>query len=101
MISLTDSKHELPKVVEYIKNKLTLKSSINRNEEKRFEICCALITAISDKNPEKARLRAAKTLAFYIAVGKYYNTFLRHNGFQTEVLNIAEEYHKKCLLESS
>ena len=87
-------KHELPKIVEYIKNKSILKNSNNRNEEKRFEICCAFITAISDKNPEKARLRAAKTLAFYIAVGKYYNTFLRYNGFHTEVQNIAEEYQK-------
>ncbi|HJU60306.1 MAG TPA: LLM class flavin-dependent oxidoreductase [Nitrososphaeraceae archaeon] len=87
-------KHELPTIVEYIKNKLILKNSNNRNEEKRFEICCAFITAISDKNPEKARLRAAKTLAFYIAVGKYYNTFLRYNGFHTEVQNIAEEYQK-------
>ena len=88
-------KNELPKIVEYIKDKLMLKSSNTiRNGEKRFEICCAFITAISDKNPEKARLRAAKTLAFYVAVGKYYNTFLRCNGFDTEVQNIAEEYQK-------
>ncbi|MGE5634311.1 MAG: LLM class flavin-dependent oxidoreductase [Deltaproteobacteria bacterium] len=88
-------KNELPKIVEYIKDKLMLKSSSSiRNREKRFEICCAFITAISDKNPEKARLRAAKTLAFYVAVGKYYNTFLRRNGFDTEVQNIAEEYQK-------
>ncbi len=87
-------KNELPKIVEYIKDKLMLKSSSIRNREKRFEICCAFITAISDVNPEKARLRAAKTLAFYVAVGKYYNTFLRRNGFDTEVQNIAEEYQK-------
>lgn len=88
-------KYELPEIVKYIKDRLTLKSSnSSRNREKRFEICCAFITAISDKNPEKARLRAAKTLAFYIAVGKYYNTFLRQNGFDTEVQNIAEEYQR-------
>jgi alkanesulfonate monooxygenase SsuD/methylene tetrahydromethanopterin reductase-like flavin-dependent oxidoreductase (luciferase family) len=87
-------KYELPKIVKYIENKLMLKSNSSKNVKKRFEICCAFITAISDKNPEKARLRAAKTLAFYVAVGKYYNIFLRHNGFDTEVQNISEEYQK-------
>jgi hypothetical protein len=50
------------------------------------------IGAVSNKDPEKARLRAAKTLAFYIAVGKYYNKFLSSNGFAPEVRSISEEY---------
>jgi alkanesulfonate monooxygenase SsuD/methylene tetrahydromethanopterin reductase-like flavin-dependent oxidoreductase (luciferase family) len=84
-------KHELPKVVEYIKNKLKNKGN------KKFEICCAFITAVSDKEPELARLRAAKTLAFYVAIGKYYNRFLKENGFEIEVDNITEEYQNNGL----
>ena len=50
-----------------------------------------------DKDPDSARLRAAKTLAFYVATGKYYNRFLRENGFEIEVENITEEYQKNGL----
>ena len=85
-------KNELPKAVKNIKKKL--KSSGTKN----FEICCAFITAVSDKYPDQARLRAAKTLAFYIAIGKYYNKFLRENGFEIEVENITEEYIKNGLV---
>jgi 5,10-methylenetetrahydromethanopterin reductase len=87
-------KYELPNIVKYIKNKLIMSKD---RELKRFEICCAFITAISDRDPNEARKRAAKTLAFYIAVGKYYSKFLRANGFDTEVQNITEEYQKNGL----
>jgi alkanesulfonate monooxygenase SsuD/methylene tetrahydromethanopterin reductase-like flavin-dependent oxidoreductase (luciferase family) len=59
-----------------------------------FEIACSFICAVSNKEPEKARERAAITLAFYIAVGKYYGAFLAENGFQTEVEQITSEYRK-------
>jgi 5,10-methylenetetrahydromethanopterin reductase len=85
-------KNELSKAVKNIKKKL--KSSGTKN----FEICCAFITAVSDKYPDQARVRAAKTLAFYIAIGKYYNKFLRENGFEIEVENITEEYIKNGLV---
>jgi 5,10-methylenetetrahydromethanopterin reductase len=87
-------KYELPKIVKYIKNKRMM---IKDGEGKSFEICCAFITAISDKDPNEARIRAAKTLAFYVAVGKYYSKFLQQNGFDTEVQNITEEYQKNGL----
>lgn len=57
-----------------------------------FEIACSFICAVSNKEPEKARDRAATTLAFYIAVGKYYGSFLAENGFRTEVEEITSEY---------
>jgi alkanesulfonate monooxygenase SsuD/methylene tetrahydromethanopterin reductase-like flavin-dependent oxidoreductase (luciferase family) len=57
-----------------------------------FEIACSFICAVSNKEPEKARDRAATTLAFYIAVGKYYSSFLAENGFRTEVEEITSEY---------
>ena len=85
-------KNELPKAVKNIKKKLKLSGN------KNFEICCAFITAVSDKYPDHARLRAAKTLAFYVAIGKYYNKFLRENGFEIEVENITEEYIKNGLV---
>ncbi|MDQ3883017.1 MAG: LLM class flavin-dependent oxidoreductase [Thermoproteota archaeon] len=61
---------------------------------KDFEIACSFICAVSDRDPEKARRRAAKTLAFYVAVGKYYSNFLAENGFKTEVEEINKEYKK-------
>jgi 5,10-methylenetetrahydromethanopterin reductase len=61
---------------------------------KSFEIACSFICAISNKEPEKARARAATTLAFYIAVGKYYSKFLADNGFKIEVEEITAEYRK-------
>lgn len=61
---------------------------------KGFEIACSFICAVSNKEPEKARGRAATTLAFYIAVGKYYSRFLAKNGFKIEVEEITAEYRK-------
>jgi 5,10-methylenetetrahydromethanopterin reductase len=63
-------------------------------EKKGFEIACSFICAISNKEPEKARDRAATTLAFYVAVGKYYSKFLADNGFRIEVEDITAEYRK-------
>lgn len=68
-----------------------VRSLISRNA-KNFEICSVFITAISRRYPELARTRAAKTLAFYIAVGKYYNEFLSSNGFKNEVELITNHY---------
>nr|AIE94679.1 hypothetical protein [uncultured marine thaumarchaeote AD1000_49_H01] len=39
-------------------------------------------------------LRAKKTLAFYVSVGKIYRRFLASNGFENETKNIFEEYEK-------
>jgi alkanesulfonate monooxygenase SsuD/methylene tetrahydromethanopterin reductase-like flavin-dependent oxidoreductase (luciferase family) len=61
---------------------------------KRLEVACSLICAMSTKDPDKARKRAATTLAFYIAVGKYYGRFLSENGFRNEVASISDEYKK-------
>jgi 5,10-methylenetetrahydromethanopterin reductase len=61
---------------------------------KAFEIACSFICAVSNKEPQKARERAAVTLAFYVAVGKYYSNFLAENGFKAEVEEINEEYKK-------
>ena len=61
---------------------------------RNFEIASSFICALSDKEPENARERATKTLAFYIAVGKYYSKFLSENGFKSEVEGIIAAYGK-------
>lgn len=76
---------ELKKSVECIK-------SLTSRKSKSFEICSVFITAISNKYPDLARERAAKTLAFYVAVGKYYNEFLSSHGFKNQVEQITTEY---------
>lgn len=76
---------ELKKTVERIK-------SLTSRNSKSFEICSVFITAVSNKYPDLARERAAKSLAFYIAVGKYYNEFLSSHGFENQVEQITTEY---------
>ena len=78
---------------------LRIKSSLRDN--KSFEIACVFICAVSTTEPEKARARAAKTLAFYIAVGKYYRNFLSENGFRNETEQIASEYWRNGLETAS
>jgi 5,10-methylenetetrahydromethanopterin reductase len=68
---------------------------------KSFEIACILICAVSTREPEKARARAAKTLAFYVSVGKYYRNFLSENGFRKETEQIATEYRQNGLEAAS
>ncbi|HXV87787.1 MAG TPA: LLM class flavin-dependent oxidoreductase [Nitrososphaeraceae archaeon] len=76
---------ELKRTIERIK-------SLTSRKPKSFEICSVFITAISNKYPDLARERAAKTLAFYVAVGKYYNEFLSSHGFKNQVEQITTEY---------
>ncbi len=80
--------HELRRVVSTIRS---------RRPKVDFEIACVLITAVSDKNPEKGRERAARTIAFYTAAGRYYNKFLAENGFRNEVRDITFEYNAEGL----
>jgi 5,10-methylenetetrahydromethanopterin reductase len=79
--------------MEELRKTISLIKSRTRRRNKGFEIASVFIGAVSNKDPEEARERAAKTLAFYIAVGKYYNRFLSVNGFQSEVEQITSEYH--------
>jgi 5,10-methylenetetrahydromethanopterin reductase len=69
--------------------------------DKNFEVACIFICAVSNREPEKARARAAKTLAFYISVGKYYRDFLSDNGFQNETEQITSEYLQNGLEAAS
>ena len=75
-----------------LKNTVKRIKSLTSRKSKSFEICSVFITAISNKYPDLARERAAKTLAFYVAVGKYYNEFLSSHGFKSQVEQITTEY---------
>jgi 5,10-methylenetetrahydromethanopterin reductase len=85
--------------IEELKDTVLRIRSSARN--KGFEIACVFICALSNTEPEKARSRAAKTLAFYISVGKYYRNFLSDNGFQKETEQIASEYLQNGLEAAS
>jgi probable F420-dependent oxidoreductase len=84
-------------VILYLRPLQELKKTVAELREtagSKFEIALSLICAVSDSEPEKAKERAAKTLAFYIAVGKYYRNFLAENGYRREVQMITEAYQK-------
>jgi 5,10-methylenetetrahydromethanopterin reductase len=83
--------------LEEIREVVSMIESQVQRPNRNFEICCVFITAVSDQNPELARLRASKTLAFYISVGKYYSKFLSDTGFNKEVMLVKEVYNKEGL----
>ena len=76
---------ELKETVQHVR-------SVTSKKSKNFEISSVFIAAISNRYPELARRRAAKTLAFYVAAGKYYNEFLSSHGFKNEVEQISNDY---------
>jgi len=87
-------------VIFYLRPISELKETVEKMQKKRrIDVTCQIITCMSDDS-EKAKIRAKKTLAFYISVGKIYRDFLSKNGFQKETANIFDEY-KKSGLESN
>jgi 5,10-methylenetetrahydromethanopterin reductase len=93
-------------VLLYLRPIQELKETVMRiksatRDAKSFEISCVVICAMSTREPEKARARARKTLAFYISVGKYYRNFLADNGFRKETEQIATEYRQNGLEAAS
>lgn len=48
--------------------------------KRRIDVACQLITAVSD-DADAARARAARTLAFYVSVGRIYREFLESCGY--------------------
>lgn len=72
--------------------KATVRLVRNKTDGRDFEIACSIICSVSESNPEKARRRAAQTLAFYVAVGGYYRKFLSRSGFGIETDKISAAY---------
>lgn len=82
---------ELKKVIENVKFE-------NRNQE--FKKAVVIITSVSNKDPAKASLRAARTLAFYISVGRIYYESLVKTKYGSVVEKIHNDYNKYGLEES-
>jgi len=84
-------------VIFYLRPKSEIKSTLAKMQnQKKIDSSLQIITCVNDDS-EKAMLRAKKTLAFYVSVGKIYREFLASNGFENETKNIFEEYEKNGL----
>jgi len=84
-------------VIFYLRPKSEIKSTLMRMQnQKKIDASLQIITCVNEDS-EKAMIRAKKTLAFYVSVGKIYREFLATNGFKNETKNIFEEYEKNGL----
>ena len=84
-------------VIFYLRPKSEIKTTLAKMQnQKKIDVSLQIITCVNDDS-EKAMIRAKKTLAFYVSVGKIYREFLASNGFENEAKNIFEEYEKNGL----
>ena len=84
-------------VIFYLRPKSEIKSTLARMQnQKKIDVSLQIITCVNEDS-EKSMIRAKKTLAFYVSVGKIYREFLASNGFENETKNIFEEYEKNGL----
>ena len=84
-------------VIFYLRPKSEIKSTLARMQnQKKIDATLQIITCVNEDS-EKAMIRAKKTLAFYVSVGKIYREFLALHGFKNETKNIYEEYEKNGL----
>ena len=84
-------------VIFYLRPKSEIKSTLAKMQnQKKIDATLQIITCVNEDS-EKAMIRAKKTLAFYVSVGKIYREFLAINGFENETKNIYEEYEKNGL----
>jgi len=84
-------------VIFYLRPKSEIKSTLSMMQnQKKIDASLQIITCVNEDS-EKAIIRAKKTLAFYVSVGKIYREFLAANGFENETKNIYEEYEKNGL----
>ena len=81
-------------VIFYLRPIEEMKQTISKMQAKKnIDVACQIITCVSEDS-DNAILRAKKTLAFYISVGKIYREFLENNGFKNETNNIFNEFKK-------
>jgi len=84
-------------VIFYLRPKSEIMSTLAKMlHQKKIDASLQIITCVNEDS-EKAMIRAKKTLAFYVSVGKIYREFLASNGFENETKNIFEEYEKNGL----
>jgi len=81
-------------VIFYLRPLNEMRQTISKMQsKKRIDVTCQLITCVSE-NSEEARLRAKKTIAFYVSIGDIYRKFLSDNGFKKEAGEIYDEFKK-------
>jgi 5,10-methylenetetrahydromethanopterin reductase len=81
-------------VIFYLRPVNEMRQTISKMQsKKRIDVTCQLITCVSE-NSEEARLRAKKTIAFYVSIGDIYRKFLSDNGFKKEAGEIYDEFKK-------
>ena len=81
-------------VIFYLRPIDEMKQTISKMQsQKNIDVACQIITCISNDS-EEAILRAKKTVAFYVSVGKIYREFLAKNGFKNEIKDIFDEFKK-------
>ena len=86
----------------YLKPYKEIKDIVNYiNNKSNFNKYLVLITSVSNKYPQKAKDRVAKTLAFYLSVGKIYYNFLLTTEFKDDVEKIFKEYHNHGIERAS
>jgi len=84
-------------VIFYLRPKSEIKITLAKMQnQKKIDASLQIITCVNEDS-EKAMVRAKKTLAFYVSVGKIYREFLASNGIENETKNIFEEYKKNGL----
>lgn len=89
-------------VIFYLRPINELKETIRMmrsSSERQISTTCQIITCVAHDS-EAARIRAKKTIAFYVSVGRVYRQFLADNGFAKETSQIFNEF-KKTGFESS
>jgi 5,10-methylenetetrahydromethanopterin reductase len=86
-------------IIHYLKPFEELKKVVAsiKNRSNNIHNSLVIITSVSNKEPHKAKLRAMKTLAFYISVGNIYYNFLLKTKFRTEIEKIYKDYHNHSL----
>ncbi len=91
-------------IILYLKSVDELKMVIENvkfeNRNQAFKKAVVIITSVSNKDPVKASLRAARTLAFYISVGRIYYESLIKTKYESVVEKIHNDYNKYGLEES-
>lgn len=81
-------------VIFYLRPINEMRQTVSKMQsKKRIDVTCQLITCVSE-NSEEARLRAKKTIAFYVSIGDIYRKFLSDNGFKKEAGEIYDEFKK-------
>ena len=84
-------------VIFYLRPLNEMKETITKMQSKKeIDVTCQIITCVAEDS-NTAIVRAKKTLAFYVSVGKVYREFLAINGFKNETSNIFDEFKKSGL----